>query len=79
MRLRSDNRFYGHCQNLTRSLVAAYDKALEDYDVLVMPTQTVVALPLPKKDSTLKGILIMKIYCINIHALNLNNIKKYGT
>src|SRR5499426_700522 len=39
--------YYAKCQNLARRLRAAYDTALERYDVLVMPTLPLKATPLP--------------------------------
>jgi amidase len=40
-------RFYAKAQNLARKLRAAYDTALSQYDVLLMPTLPVKATPLP--------------------------------
>ena len=40
-------RFYAKAQNLTRMLKASYDKALGEYDLLLMPTVPVKATPLP--------------------------------
>ena len=37
------------------ALTAAYDKAMEDYDVLVMPTITYKAPKLPTKDKGFAG------------------------
>lgn len=39
----TSNRFYCKAQNLSLKLKAAYDKALEKYDVLVMPTVPFIA------------------------------------
>ena len=39
--------FYGKAQNLGRKLTAAYDTALTDYDLLLMPTVPMTATPLP--------------------------------
>lgn len=55
VRRRSGGRFYGHAQNLTRGLLEAYDKALGNYDVIVMPTLPFPATKLPRKNSTLTG------------------------
>ncbi|MDP6069915.1 MAG: amidase [Alphaproteobacteria bacterium] len=44
-------RFYGKAQNLRRRLRAAYDAALESHDVLVMPTTTMKATPIPPPDA----------------------------
>jgi amidase len=40
-------RFYGKALNISRRLTAAYDKALETYDLLLMPTTPMKATPLP--------------------------------
>jgi len=42
------SRFYGKAMNLTRQLTAAYDAALADYDLLLMPTTPMKAQPLPE-------------------------------
>jgi len=44
-------RFYAKAQNLARKLRAAYDSALSQYDVLLMPTLPVKATPLPPADA----------------------------
>jgi amidase len=40
--------YYAKAQNLGRSLRAAYDAVLKDYDLLLMPTLPVKATPIPK-------------------------------
>ncbi len=40
-------RYYGKAQNVRRSLAAAYDEALEDCDVLMLPTVPCRATPIP--------------------------------
>ena len=40
-------RYYGKALNISRRLTAAYDKALETYDLLLMPTTPMKATPLP--------------------------------
>ena len=40
-------RYYGKAVNVSRRLTAAYDKVLEDYDLLLMPTTPMKATPLP--------------------------------
>ena len=47
MRERYEGRYYAKAQNLARSLTAAYDAALRDADLLVMPTTPQKATPLP--------------------------------
>ena len=43
--------YYAKSQNLARSLRAAYDAVLKDYDVLLMPTLPLKATPIPKADA----------------------------
>ncbi|PYN50102.1 MAG: Asp-tRNA(Asn)/Glu-tRNA(Gln) amidotransferase GatCAB subunit A, partial [Candidatus Rokuibacteriota bacterium] len=43
--------YYAKCQNLARTLRAAYDAVLKDYDLLLMPTLPLKATPLPKPDA----------------------------
>ncbi|MBV9076095.1 MAG: amidase [Methylobacteriaceae bacterium] len=47
MASRHKGRFYGKAQNLNRRLTAAYDAALADCDVLLMPTTPMATTPLP--------------------------------
>ncbi|MEE2980701.1 MAG: amidase [Pseudomonadota bacterium] len=42
-------RYYGKSTNIARRLTAAYDAVLEDVDLLLMPTSTVKATPLPER------------------------------
>lgn len=44
-------RYYAKAQNLSRKLTAAYDEALQRFDLLVMPTTPLKAPPLPPKDA----------------------------
>ncbi|MBV8961530.1 MAG: amidase [Hyphomicrobiales bacterium] len=43
--------FYAKAQNLSRKLRAAYDTALGEYDLLLMPTLPMKATPLPPPDA----------------------------
>jgi amidase len=43
--------YYAKAQNLVRSLRAAYDAVLKNYDVLLMPTLPLKATPIPKPDA----------------------------
>ena len=45
-------RYYAKAQNLARSLRAAYDAALEQVDLLLMPTTPMKAMPIPPADAT---------------------------
>jgi amidase len=54
-------RFYAKAQNLNRQLKAAYDAALGDYDLLLMPTVPVKATPLPPADAPL-GLYLQRAF-----------------
>ena len=45
-------RYYGKAVNISRRLTAAYDKALESYDLLLLPTTPMKATPLPAPDAS---------------------------
>jgi amidase len=45
-------RFYGKATNIARRVTAAYDAALAQYDVLLMPTLPMKATPIPPPDAT---------------------------
>ncbi len=45
-------RYYAKAQNLGRSLKAAYDRALRDVDLLLMPTLPLKATPIPSSDAS---------------------------
>ncbi len=49
--------FYFKAQNLRRKLRAAYDAALAEYDLLVMPTTRVMASKIPAPDAPLAAIM----------------------
>ena len=46
------SRYYGKAMNLTRMLTAAYDKVLDSYDLLAMPTTVVKSQPIPAPDAS---------------------------
>jgi amidase len=46
-------RYYGKAQNLVYTLRGAYDKALQEVDLLVMPTLPMKAMPIPPAEPTL--------------------------
>ena len=46
------SHYYGKATNIARRLTAAYDKALAEYDVLVLPTMAMKATPLPPADAS---------------------------
>ncbi|MFL8988703.1 amidase [Pseudomonas sp. QLc11A] len=48
-----NGRFYAKAQNIARFARAGYDKALETYDLLVMPTVPIIAQPHPEPDCSI--------------------------
>lgn len=50
--------FYAKAQNLRRGLRAAYDAALDRYDLLAMPTTTMKSTRLPDPDGSLEDIML---------------------
>lgn len=48
--------YHAKAQNLARRLRAAYDDALDSYDLLLMPTVPMKATPLPSKDAPVELI-----------------------
>ena len=45
-------RYYGKALNISRRLTATYDKALKEYDLLLMPTTPMKATPLPPPNAS---------------------------
>jgi amidase len=45
------SRYYGKAMNINRRLTAAYDAALAQHDLLLMPTTPIKATPLPPPDA----------------------------
>ena len=52
MQDRYHGRYYAKAQNLARTLTAAYDAALAECDLLVMPTLPMKATPIPPPDAS---------------------------
>lgn len=50
-------RFYGKALNISRRVAAAYDKAFESYDLLLMPTTPMKATPLPAPDASREEVV----------------------
>jgi amidase len=50
---RYHGRYYARAQNIARRARAAYDRALGDFDLLVMPTVPIVAQPIPEPDCSI--------------------------
>jgi amidase len=49
--------FYFKAQNVRRRLRAAYDKALAQYDLLLMPTTRMMASAIPAPDAPLEALM----------------------
>src|SRR6185312_15656503 len=52
IRRQHGSRYYGKAMNIARRLSAAYDEALAQYDLLLMPTTPIKATPLPPPDAS---------------------------
>jgi amidase len=46
------SRYYGKAVNITRRLTAAYDRVLQEYDLLLMPTTPMKPTPLPAPNAS---------------------------
>jgi amidase len=57
LRRASGGRYYAKGQNVSRTLRAAYDAALDQVDVLVMPTLPMLPTPLPAPDAPREEII----------------------
>jgi amidase len=58
-------RYYAKAQNLARTLRAAYDTALRDADLLVMPTTPMKATPLPPPNASRPEYVARALEMIN--------------
>ncbi|WP_370050277.1 MULTISPECIES: amidase [Salipiger] len=50
-------RFYGKAFNIVKTLRAAYDAVLAEYDAILMPTVPIVATPIPGPDASREEIV----------------------
>lgn len=57
MRSQYNGKYYAKAQNLARPLKAAYDKAFETFDILVMPTTPMKATEIPNADAPREEII----------------------
>ena len=57
MAQRYDRHYYAKGQNLSRMARAGYDEALAQFDLLVMPTTAMKALPRPPADASLADLV----------------------
>lgn len=51
------SRFYGKAMNVTRQLTAAYDAALAEVDLLLLPTTPMKATPIPAEDASREEVV----------------------
>ena len=51
------SRYYGKAMNITRQLIAYYDEALAQHDLLLMPTTPMKAQPMPGPDAPREEIV----------------------
>ena len=58
-------RYYAIAQNLGRKLAAAYDEALSQVDLLVMPTLPMKATPLPAAEASTEEVVARGLEMIN--------------
>ncbi|MGH7905226.1 MAG: amidase [Candidatus Binataceae bacterium] len=58
-------RYYAKAQNLSRPLAAAYDDALKQCDILVMPTATIKAAKIPLASDPLEAQIVTAIGAIS--------------
>ena len=57
-------KHYAKSQNVSRLLAAAYDKVLDEYDVLVMPTVKFLPPKLPTGEPSIHGMMISMFYMV---------------
>ena len=63
------NKFYAKGQNLVLELGRKYDAALEEVDVLVMPTLKYTASKIPPADSSYIGACVLCVYvCVCVRV-----------
>jgi amidase len=58
-------RLYAKAQNLRRRLRAEYDRALAQYDVLVMPATPMTALKIPPADASVLDVMVASWSMLN--------------
>jgi amidase len=61
VRKKYGGRYYGKAMNLSRQLAAAYDGALAQFDLLLMPTTPMKARPLPKPGAPREEVIGLAI------------------
>ena len=49
--------YYAKAQNISRKLENSYDRAFEDFDLLLMPTLPITAKPIPEPNSPLSLVI----------------------
>ena len=65
MQERYHGRYYAKAQNLSRKLSAAYDAALAEYDLLLLPTVPMKATPIPAPDAPREEIVARALEMIH--------------
>ncbi len=57
--------YYAKAQNLSRKLLAAYDAALSEYDLLLLPTVHMKATPIPASDAPCEEVVARALEMIH--------------
>ncbi len=65
MQERYHGRYYAKAQNLSRKLSSAYDAALAQYDLLLLPTVPIKATPIPAPDATREEVIARALEMIH--------------
>ncbi|WP_078427407.1 amidase [Alkalihalobacterium alkalinitrilicum] len=60
-----NGKYYAKAQNIARKLKQAYDDALKNYDVLIMPTVPMKATKIPSSDAPREEIITKALEMIN--------------
>jgi amidase len=65
IRKRHGSRYYGKGVNIVRRLTAAYDQALANYDLLLMPTTPMKATKLPESGAPREEVVLRALEMIS--------------
>ncbi|MDP9426653.1 MAG: amidase family protein [Actinomycetota bacterium] len=75
MQERYHGRYYAKAQNLSHKLSAAYDAALAEYDLLLLPTVPMKATPIPAPDAPREEVVPRALEMIhNTCALDVTGL-----
>lgn len=58
-----NRHYYGKAQNIGRRLARDYDKALQEYDLLIMPTTAMKAVKRPADKVSIAHLLVRLATC----------------